>query len=161
LRRAGQLIAIAAVGFTRANYQKVTAVACWEWRYEEPLFLVTNLELAAEAVEWYKQRFGIETFFSDQKSRGFHLCRSHISDPMRLSRLLMASCLAYIWLVYLGELVTKKPSWLRQVHRVHRRDLSLFQLGLVWLDQCLYQGKDLLVAFSLQQLKTGAKSVRW
>jgi hypothetical protein len=38
----------------------------------------------------------IETFFSDQKSRGFHLHQSHISDPQRLSRLLIGAWLAYI-----------------------------------------------------------------
>ena len=43
--------------------------------------------------------FGIETFFSDQKSRGFYLCHSHLSDPARLCRLLIATCLAYYWLV--------------------------------------------------------------
>jgi hypothetical protein len=42
----------------------------------------------------------IETFFADQKSRGFHLHKSHIADPQRLSRLCIAACLAYIWIVY-------------------------------------------------------------
>lgn len=31
----------------------------------------------------YAKRFRIETFFSDQKSRGFHLHKSHLSDPVR------------------------------------------------------------------------------
>jgi hypothetical protein len=34
--------------------------------------------------------------FADQKSRGFHIHKSHIADPQRLSRLLIAACLAYI-----------------------------------------------------------------
>ncbi len=38
----------------------------------------------------------IETLFSDQKSYGFHLHLSHLSDPTRLSRLLIAACLAYL-----------------------------------------------------------------
>jgi len=48
----------------------------------------------------YQKRFRIETFFSDQKSRGFHIHKSHISDPRRLSRLLIAACVAYLWIVY-------------------------------------------------------------
>ena len=44
----------------------------------------------------------IETFFADQKSRGFHLHKSHIADQTRLARLLVAACLAYIWIVYLS-----------------------------------------------------------
>src|SRR2546430_11909093 len=57
---------------------------------------------------YYKKRFRIETFFSDQKSRGFNIHKSHLTDPQRLSRLLIASCLAYIWLVYLGALCQKE-----------------------------------------------------
>src|SRR6266496_3519965 len=53
----------------------------------------------------------------------------HLTDPQRLSRLLIASCLAYIWLVYLGSLC-KKERWQSIIHRRKRCDLSLFQLGL-------------------------------
>ncbi len=113
----GELLSIPNVAFTAQGLGPVTAVACWEAPYQEPLFLVTNLELAAEALYWYRQRYGIETFFSDQKSRGYHLGHCHISDPKRLSRLLIASCLAYLWMVYLGALVQSDPKRMRQVHR--------------------------------------------
>jgi len=66
----------------------VQAIAIWDSQYQEPLYLVTNFALAYEAAWYYLQRFHIETFFSDQKSRGFKLHRSHISDPKRLARLL-------------------------------------------------------------------------
>jgi len=52
------------------------------------------MEAAEEAWRYYQKRFRIETFFSDQQSRGFHIHKSHISDPQRLSRLLIAACLA-------------------------------------------------------------------
>ena len=55
------------------------------------------LALAAEAGWWYRNRFRIEPFFADQKSRGFRLHQSHLSDPARLTRLLLAACLAYLW----------------------------------------------------------------
>jgi hypothetical protein len=48
-----------------------------------------------EAWEAYGQRYDLETFFSDQKSRGFHLHKSHLDDPARLARLMIAACLAY------------------------------------------------------------------
>ena len=57
--------------------------------------MVTNMASAEEACRLYAKRFRIETFFSDQKSRGFHLDKSHISDQTRLARLLVAACLAY------------------------------------------------------------------
>ena len=59
----------------------------WAKGYQAPLYLVSNLATAEEACRLYQKRFRIEAFFSDQKSRGFHLQKSHISDPQRLSRL--------------------------------------------------------------------------
>src|SRR5437867_4458612 len=73
-------------------------LSCWAKGYQEPLYVVSNMDAAKEACRYYQKRFRIETFFSDQKSRGFHLHKSHISDPQRLSRLLIAACLAYIWI---------------------------------------------------------------
>jgi len=90
-------------------------------------YLVTNMDTAEEACRLYAKRFRIETFFSDQKSRGFHLHTSHLANPQRLSRLLIAACLAYIWIVYLGS-VCIKEGWVRIIHRRHRCDLSLFQI---------------------------------
>jgi hypothetical protein len=65
---------------------------CWAKGYHEPLYLVSNLATAAEACRLYQKRFRIATFFADQKSRGFHMHPSHISDPQRLSRLCIAAC---------------------------------------------------------------------
>jgi hypothetical protein len=88
------------------------------------------------AVQHYKDRPQIEPFFSDQKSRGFQIQKSHLCDPKRLGRLLIASCLAYLWIVYLGVGATR-ADWMRQLHRQDRCDLSLFRLGLRLLARCL------------------------
>jgi hypothetical protein len=104
------------------------------------------MDAADEACRWYAKRFCIETFFSDQKSRGFHLHKSHLSDPTRLTRLLMAACLAYIWIIYLGALC-EQDGWVRIIHRGDRCDLSLFQLGLRLLDYLLSEDYTIPVAF--------------
>src|SRR5438093_10079203 len=96
----GTLIELKEVKFTRDGYGPVMVLSCWAKGYQDPLYLVSNMDAAEEACRYYQKRFRIETFFSDQKSRGFHLHKSHISDPQRLSRLLIAACLAYIWIVY-------------------------------------------------------------
>jgi len=114
----------------------VSVLALWEAVYEEPIYLVTNLTDLKAALGLYRKRAHIETFFSDQKSRGFHIHKSHLSDPARLMRLLLASCLAYIWLVYLG-VCALKDGWLKRLHRQDRCDLSLFRLGLRLLARCL------------------------
>ena len=103
---------------------------------------------AEEACRVYTKRFRIETFFSDQKSRGFHLHQSHISDPQRLSRLFIAACLAYIWIVYLGS-VCMKEGLASRIHRSDRCDLSLFQMGLRLLDNLLNEDLPIPVAFHI------------
>jgi len=80
-------------------------VAWWGATYEEPIYLITNLPNGSRACWFYKHRFRIETFFSDQKKRGFHIHKSHLSDPIRVSRLLIAACLAYIWMICFGLFV--------------------------------------------------------
>ena len=131
---------------TRDAYGPVMVLSCWAKGYQEPLYLVSNMEAAEEACRYYQKRFRIETFFSDQKSRGFHIHRSHISDPQRLSRLLIAACLAYIWIVYLGSL-GKKDVWRSVIHRKSRCDLSLFQLGLRVLEHFLNEDLSIPVLF--------------
>ena len=90
---------------------------------------------ASRAAWFYRRRFRIETFFSDQKSRGFHIHKSHLSDPARLSRLLVAACLTYVWLIGLG-LFTLTSGKHRLIDRTDRVDKSIFRLGLDWLKYC-------------------------
>lgn len=85
---------------TKKKYGPVTAIAWWGEDHDEPIFLVTNFRSASKACEYYTMRFTIETFFSDQKSRGFNIDKSHLSSPQRLTRLMYASCLAYLWVIF-------------------------------------------------------------
>jgi len=144
----GTLVALSAVWFTRAEYGPIMLICCWAKGCHAPLYLVTNMDAAEEACRLYAKRFRIETFFSDQKSRGFHLHKSHLADPQRLSRLLIAACLAYIWIVYLGS-VCMKEGWVRIIHRGHRCDLSLFQLGMRLLEYFLNEDLPIPVAFHI------------
>ena len=144
--KSGMLIELKEVQFTRDAYGPVMVLCCWAKGEVEPLYLVSNMSLAEEAIKYYQKRFRIETFFSDQKSRGFNIQKSHLEDCQRLSRLLIATCLAYIWIVYLGSLC-KTEGWQSVIHRKSRCDLSLFQLGLRLLDHFMSEGFSIPVQF--------------
>jgi hypothetical protein len=146
--KAGQCLTYDQVGFTLQDYGPVQVILWWEKGYQDPLYLVTNVLQTQQACAWYRKRFRIETFFSDQKSRGFHLHKSHLSDPERLTRLMMAACLAYIWILYLGCLAIAE-GWSGLIHRSNRCDWSLFQLGLNLLDFFLNEADDVPVAFQM------------
>ena len=146
--KSGEIISFQQVTFTRQGYGPVTAIAWWEAGYEAPLYLVTNIEDVAKACAWYRKRFRIETFFSDQKSRGFHLHKSHLSDPERLCRLMMGACLGYIWIIFLG-VTAMTDGWHKVIHRADRCDLSLFQMGLRLLEHLLNEEEPIPVAFHI------------
>ena len=93
-------------------------------QYEDPIFLITNIPNTSYACWYFERRFRIETFFSDQKSRGFQINKSHLSDPRRLSRLL----------IYLTD----------------RIDKSIFRLGLDWLKYTLNRGLHFEVHYHFQ-----------
>ncbi len=148
-QQAGDYVCLSEVAFTLQAYDPVTIIVWWHPDYKDPIYLVSNFELGQEALYWYRLRFRIETFFSDQKSRGFHLHKSHLSDPERMTRLMIAACLAYIWIIFLG-LIAHRDDWVAIIHRSDRCDLSLFQLGLRLLDYFL--NNDLPIPFTLAWL---------
>jgi hypothetical protein len=69
------------------------------------------------------------------KGHGWDLETNHWRHPDRLSRLVLALALLYVWLVLWGAALTKagRRAW---VDRHNRRDLSLFRIGLDTLHRC-------------------------
>ena len=132
----GELLAVRPAWITAEEYGPVSILAIWEATYDAPLSLVTTMADLAAALAAYRKRAQIETFFSDQKSRGVHIHKSHLSDPKRLARLLIAACWAYLWLVYLGACALRE-TWLKRLQRQDRCALSLFRRGLRLLARCL------------------------
>jgi hypothetical protein len=149
----GQLFQRCQVGFTQGAEVSLNLVGWWCSRYDEPLYLVTNLSNAYQACRYYRRRFQIETFFSDQKSRGFHIHKSHLSDPARLARMLLAACLAYLWMIYQGLwVIAEKKTGL--IDRTDRIDKSLFRLGLDWVKYALLRNLDVEPIFCLQPIES-------
>jgi hypothetical protein len=144
----GEYRQVSDILFTGKKYGPVSIVGWWKKENKSPIYLVTNMDSARDVCNVFCKRIYIETFFSDQKSRGFNLHKSHISDPSRLSRLMIATCLAYIWMIHLGEICMDR-GWLGNIHRTYRCDLSLFQIGFRFLEFLLNEGLRIPVAFKL------------
>ncbi|QTA86503.1 hypothetical protein [Desulfonema magnum] len=60
---------------------------------------------------------------------------------------MIAACLAYIWIVFLGTLAIRQ-GWDKIIHRTDRCDLSLFQLGLKLLNH--FSDHDILIPVAFQ-----------
>jgi len=149
----GKVFHLHDVGFTKTAEVVLHVISWWASRYEEPIFLVTNIHNAYQACRYYRRRFHIETFFSDQKSKGFNIHKSHLSDPARLSRMLIAACLAYIWRICQGlQVIASNQTTL--IDRTERVDKSLFRLGLDWIMYALKQRLDFHPCLTFLPLET-------
>jgi hypothetical protein len=148
-KQKGSLVTVYQVAFTKTAALSLNLVAWWGVTYEEPIYLITNLPNGSLACWFYKRRFRIETLFSDQKSRGFHIHKGHLSDPFRISRLLIAACLAYIWMICFGLFVVAQGKT-GLIDRTDRVDKSLFRLGLDWFKHVLKRGLPFDVYFFFQ-----------
>jgi Transposase DDE domain len=127
---------LAAVVLTKASPYPTNLVLFWQANEEKPWFLATNLATASETLRLYRRRMWIEEMFGDLKKHGFDLEASHLRHFLRLSRLTLAVCLLYVWLVALGEHVLRVGRQ-AEVDRANRRDLSIFRLGYDFLTRRL------------------------
>jgi len=91
--------------------------------------------------------------FGDLKGHGFDLERSHLLRHFaRLSRLILAVVLLYDWLLSSGTRVIKRG--LRQLLDRHdRRDLSIFQIALRWIERCMKNRRPFTMSFAPTDLK--------
>ena len=129
------------VYLTDAHTYGPISVACyWAEGEEAPWFIVTDEEEATYlTLRTYSRRMWIEELFGDLEGGGFQLDKSRLYEPARLSRLVLAVCLAYLWLVHVGARVIRR-GWRRMVDRRDRRDRSLAEIGRHWIRRCTTGG---------------------
>jgi hypothetical protein len=70
----------------------------------------------------------IEESFRDEKSGGFNLDATHLTDPKRLDTLLLAIAVAVLWMYEIGEQVIRDERR-AEIDPGYKRQLSVFQLG--------------------------------
>lgn len=144
------------VAFTQQWAHPTNVLAVWAVGYKKPWLLTSNLSSATAARHAYARRMWIEEMFGDWKDHGWDLESTHVRHPDRLSRLVLALALLYIWLTVFGERLIKAGcrAW---VDHPNRRDLSRWRIGLDTLHRCFALSRQLPVpAPSL----VGALSVR-
>ena len=88
----------------------------------------------------------IEEMFGDLKDHGFDLESSMLHHSERLSRLTLAVALLYVWSVSCGGR-TIHEGRRHLVDRKDRRDLSIFQIGLRFLERQLLNSLPFHLSF--------------
>ena len=108
----------------------------WRVGEEQAWCLATNLPDRQMALRFYALRMWIEEMFGDFKKHGFDLESTMLRHFLRLSRLTLAVALLYVWLISVGGR-TIRNGLRHLVDRVDRRDLSIFQIGLRFIERKL------------------------
>ena len=125
----GQIKHWEGIKYTESHqHDGLTLTGQWEERYSEPIYLISSLSAAQSPHVIYEMRYTIETLFGNNKSRGFQLERTHLTEPEKIDRLFLVLAIATCQVLGLGTylVLTEGTDW---IDRTDRRDLSLFQLG--------------------------------
>lgn len=132
----GQSIWLGPALLTAKHARPVNLLAHWKTGEDLPWLLATNLATQGDTLRAYRRRMWIEEMFGDLKGNGFDLESTHLRHFARLSRLTLAVALLYVWLVSTGAR-TIKNGLRHWVDRKDRRDLSIFRIGLRWIERRL------------------------
>jgi hypothetical protein len=145
--RPEQLCWLEQARLTRKRAHVTNLLAYWKGGEEQPWLLATNLPSFQRTLKAYSYRMWIEEMFGDMKGHGFDLQSSRLGSAVRLSRLTLAVALLYVWTIATASRVIR-DGWRPQVDRSDRRDLSLFQIGLRFIERQLTNAIPMPVAFT-------------
>ncbi|MCC7164637.1 MAG: IS4 family transposase [Anaerolineae bacterium] len=147
-RQPGESAWFEEVQLTRKYAHPTNLVAHWQIGESEPWLLATNLPQLRLTLRVYGRRMWVEEMFGDFKGHGFHLAKTHLQHVARLSRLTLAVALLYLWLMAVGTRIIRKGER-HLVDRTERRDLSVFQIGLRWIERRLTNAHPIPIHLSL------------
>lgn len=102
------------------------------------------------ALQVYGRRMWTEEMFGDLKRHGFDLETTVLRHARRLSRLTLAVAWLYVWCMAVGTR-TIRAGLRHLVDRKDRRDLSVFQIGLRYLERQLINAQSFQIPLSCQQ----------
>lgn len=98
--------------------------------------IVASFEKNDEALDFYKQRWQIETMFKAFKTAGFDIETTHLTKYDRLDKLLMLVALAFVWAYKVGIYQHKNSKQLK-IKKHGRLGKSFFAYGLQTIAQAL------------------------
>jgi len=134
-------------GWLTVTHQYTTnLLAHWAKGEAEPWLIATNFPTTRDTLKCYSRRMWTEELFGDLKGHGFDLETTHLNDIIKLSRLTLAVALLYTWLVAFGSQVIKGGQRYL-VDRADRRDLSIFQIGLRFIERRLTNALPIRIMF--------------
>jgi hypothetical protein len=149
----GQRLWLERVYLTLEHQYRTNFLIYWKKGEKAPWLLATNFPTRCTTLNAYKRRMWIEEMFGDWKGHGFDFESTHVHHADRLSILTLAVALLYLWLVFDGVKRIHSSECIF-VDRSDRCDLSIFQIGLRWIERCLKNDVPFSLSFLLPRWKT-------
>jgi hypothetical protein len=106
---------------------------------KEPMIVVSN-RVFPNPLKLYRWRWGIETLFGCLKSRGFRMEDTHMTDPIKIEKLVFILAIAFCWVYKTGELAARKMSIPIKTHG--RKAKSVFRIGLILIRKILFRALE-------------------
>ena len=101
--------------------------------------IIVSFNKPEQAMEYYKQRWQIETLFRGLKSSGFNIEDTHVTALDRLEKLFSLTMIAFAWCYKIGDYLDNNVK--RIIIKQHgRRAVSVFKYGLDYLSKFLFTG---------------------
>ena len=116
-------------------------VSCVKYQKEgrTEYLIVASKERNKEAIEEYKVRWQVETMFGCLKSRGFNFEETHLTQPEKISKLLMLLGLGLALAMLMGEFKVEISKQVKlKLKKNKRYAKSLFRIGLDALQNLLF-----------------------
>jgi hypothetical protein len=127
----------------------VNLIIDWNPNEDAPRYWVLNQPANRHAWRRGRKRFWIEPTNRDFKSAGFDLEHRGLTDASRLSALILAMAVTWLWVAFIGQWVTQQGLRTR-LEAAHKRDYSLFRLGRDWVQRALVMGWPIPVGFTVR-----------
>ena len=105
------------------------------------LQVIISYNRPQESIKTYKRRWQIETMFRAMKSAGFNMEDTHLTDPDRISKLVLMVMMAFVWCYNIGELVHRQIKPIRVLTH-GRKEKSIFRYGLDIVAEFLMRGRN-------------------
>jgi transposase len=101
--------------------------------------IIVSFNKPEQAMEYYKQRWQIETLFRGLKSSGFNIEATHVTDLDRLKKLFSLTMIAFVWCYKIGDYLDDNVKRIK-IKKHGRRAISVFKYGLDYLSKFLFTG---------------------